>query len=61
MGTFTGYFTFRAMKKAGASIWLSAGLGGLVGDLVTYVVGSLGNSACHPTLKPDNLLGSIHI
>lgn len=41
IGTFTGYFTFRAMRKIGASIWLSAGLGGLVGDLMTYVIAAL--------------------
>ena len=37
VGTFTGYLTFRAFKKAGASVWLSAGIGGVVGDLMTYV------------------------
>ena len=37
-GTFTGYFSFLALRKAGASLWLSAGIGGLIGDLVTYVV-----------------------
>jgi cobalt/nickel transport system permease protein len=36
-GTFVGFFTFLALKKAGASIWLSAGLGALLGDLVTYI------------------------
>jgi cobalt/nickel transport system permease protein len=53
MGTFTGYFTFRAVKKAGASIWLSAGLGGLVGDLVTYVVAALEIAL---SIHPSNLL-----
>jgi cobalt/nickel transport system permease protein len=37
VGTFTGYATFWAARKAGGSIWLSAGLGGVVGDLMTYV------------------------
>jgi len=37
VGTFTGYYMFRGLKKAGASIWLSAGMGGIVGDLMTYV------------------------
>jgi len=37
VGTFTGFLTFWALRKAGASIWLSAGMGGLVGDLMTYV------------------------
>jgi len=40
-GTFAGYFAFTGAKKVGASIWLSAGLGGLIGDLVTYVVAAL--------------------
>ena len=53
MGTFTGYFTFRAVKKAGASIWLSAGLGGLVGDLVTYVVAAFEIAI---SIHPSNLL-----
>jgi cobalt/nickel transport system permease protein len=52
-GTFTGYFTFRAMKKAGVSIWLSAGLGGLVGDLVTYVVAALEIAL---SIHPSNLI-----
>ena len=37
VGTFTGYLTFWVFRKAGASIWLSAGMGGVVGDLMTYV------------------------
>jgi len=37
LGTFVGFFTFLGLRKAGASIWLSAGLGALVGDLVTYI------------------------
>jgi cobalt/nickel transport system permease protein len=37
VGTFTGYYMFRGLRKAGASIWLSAGMGGIVGDLMTYV------------------------
>jgi cobalt/nickel transport system permease protein len=53
IGTFTGYFTFRGMKKAGASIWLSAGLGGLVGDLVTYVVAALEIAL---SIHPANLI-----
>jgi len=53
MGTFTGYFTFWGLKKAGASIWLSAGMGGLVGDLVTYVVAAFELAI---SLHPGNLL-----
>ena len=37
VGTLTGFWTFLALRKAGASNWLSAGMGGLVGDLMTYV------------------------
>ena len=36
-GTFAGYGAFWALRKAGVKLWLSAGTGGLVGDLVTYV------------------------
>jgi cobalt/nickel transport system permease protein len=53
MGTFTGFFTFWALRKAGASIWLSAGMGGLVGDLVTYVVAAFELAI---SLHPSNLL-----
>lgn len=53
LGTFTGYFTFRGMRKAGASIWLSAGLGGLLGDLVTYVVAALEIAL---SIHPSNLI-----
>jgi len=37
VGTFAGFLTFWGFRKAGASIWLSAGMGGVVGDLMTYV------------------------
>jgi cobalt/nickel transport system permease protein len=53
MGTFAGYFTFLGMRKAGASIWLSAGLGGLVGDLVTYVVAALEIAL---SVQPSNVI-----
>jgi cobalt/nickel transport system permease protein len=53
MGTFTGFFTFWALRKAGASIWLSAGMGGLVGDLVTYVVAAFELAI---SLHPGNLM-----
>jgi cobalt/nickel transport system permease protein len=49
-GTFAGYLAFRGLKKAGASIWLSAGIGGLIGDLVTYIVAALEMAiSLHPT------------
>jgi cobalt/nickel transport system permease protein len=53
MGTFTGYLTFLCMRKAGASIWLSAGLGGLVGDLVTYIVAALEIAL---SVQPSNVI-----
>jgi cobalt/nickel transport system permease protein len=53
VGTFTGYFTFWGMRKAGASIWLSAGLGGLVGDLMTYVTAAFQLAI---SIHPSNLL-----
>jgi cobalt/nickel transport system permease protein len=53
MGTFTGYFTFRLAKKAGGSVWLSAGLGGLVGDLVTYIFAALEIAL---SVNPTNVL-----
>jgi ABC-type Co2+ transport system, permease component len=37
VGTFTGFLTIIGLRKAGVPIWLSAGFGGLVGDLMTYV------------------------
>jgi cobalt/nickel transport system permease protein len=37
VGTFTGFLTFWALRKAGVKLWLSAGTGGLIGDLMTYV------------------------
>ena len=52
-GTFTGFFTFWELRKAGASIWLSAGIGGLVGDLVTYVVAAFELAI---SLHPGNIL-----
>lgn len=41
VGGFTGYFAYLALRKVGASFWLSAGLGGLLGDLMTYVTTAL--------------------
>ena len=49
-GTLTGYGTFLALRKAGAKIWLSAGMGGIVGDLVTYIVAAFELAiSIHPT------------
>ncbi|MFQ6051307.1 MAG: energy-coupling factor ABC transporter permease [Candidatus Hydrothermarchaeota archaeon] len=37
VGTFTGYLTYKAFRKLGASIWLSAGIAGFIGDVLTYI------------------------
>ena len=37
-GTFAGYFLFLGLYKAKVKLWVAAGIGGLVGDLVTYIV-----------------------
>ncbi|MEE8402193.1 MAG: energy-coupling factor ABC transporter permease [Candidatus Hydrothermarchaeaceae archaeon] len=37
VGGFSGYFTYRVFRKFGASIWLSAGMAGFVGDMLTYI------------------------
>jgi cobalt/nickel transport system permease protein len=52
VGAFTGYLTFRGFKKAGASVWLSAGMGGLVGDLMTYVTAAFELAL---SIHPNNL------
>jgi cobalt/nickel transport system permease protein len=50
VGTFTGFLTFWSLRKGGASIWLSAGMGGLIGDLMTYVTAAFELSiALHPS------------
>jgi cobalt/nickel transport system permease protein len=41
VGAFTGFFTYKLMRRAGASFWLAAGMGGLVGDLLTYATTAL--------------------
>ncbi len=41
VGAFTGYAVYLGLRKAGASFWLSAGIAGLVGDLLTYVTTAL--------------------
>jgi cobalt/nickel transport system permease protein len=49
-GTFAGLGTFWALRKAGVSLWFSAGMGGLVGDLMTYVVAAFELAiSIHPT------------
>jgi cobalt/nickel transport system permease protein len=54
VGTFTGLGTFWVLRKAGVSLWLSAGLGGLVGDLLTYVTTAFQLAiSIHPTQLPE--------
>jgi cobalt/nickel transport system permease protein len=52
-GTFTGYLSFLGLRKAGASLWLSAGIGGLIGDLFTYVVAAFEMAI---SIHPGNVL-----
>ena len=50
VGTFAGLLTFQVLRKAGVSIWLSAGMGGVVGDLMTYVTTAFQLAiSVHPT------------
>jgi cobalt/nickel transport system permease protein len=37
IGTFSGLFIYLALRKIGLSFWISAGLAGFVGDMLTYV------------------------
>jgi len=41
VGGFSGYVVYLVARRLGGSFWLSAGLGGLVGDLLTYVTTAL--------------------
>lgn len=48
-GGFLGYATYSALKRFRTPLWVSAGLAGLVGDLVTYVTTALQLAlALHP-------------
>ena len=51
VGTFTGFLTIIGLRKAGLSIWLAAGIGGLVGDLMTYVAAAFQLAL---SLHPEN-------
>jgi cobalt/nickel transport system permease protein len=55
VGGFAGYAIYLAARKLGASLWLSAGLGGLVGDLLTYVTTALQLAL---SLNPESVLPS---
>ena len=37
-GAFFGWLTFAVARRLGAPLWLAGGLGGLVGDVVTYLI-----------------------
>jgi cobalt/nickel transport system permease protein len=41
VGGFSGYAVYLAARKLGGSFWVAAGLGGLVGDLLTYATTAL--------------------
>jgi cobalt/nickel transport system permease protein len=41
VGGFSGFAVYLVARKLGGSFWLSAGLGGLVGDLLTYATTAL--------------------
>jgi cobalt/nickel transport system permease protein len=53
VGAFSGYITYLLLRRAGASIWISVGMAGLVGDLLTYVTTAFELAV---SLHPDNLL-----
>jgi cobalt/nickel transport system permease protein len=49
-GTFAGFGIFLALYKAKVKLWVAAGIGGLVGDLMTYIVAAFELSiSIHPT------------
>jgi cobalt/nickel transport system permease protein len=37
-GTFAGYILWKVLRAANCPLWMAAGLAGLVGDLVTYLI-----------------------
>jgi cobalt/nickel transport system permease protein len=52
VGTFAGYLVYRSFRKAGASFWFSAGMAGLIGDLLTYLATAFELAV---SLHPGNL------
>src|ERR1035437_2680863 len=44
-GAFGGWLTFRIARRAGCPLWLAGALGGLVGDVLTYLLAGLSLSA----------------
>jgi len=55
VGAFTGYAVYLGSRKVGASFWLSAGIAGLVGDILTYVTTALQLAL---SLHPDSVLSN---
>ena len=55
VGAFSGYAVYLALRKVGASFWLSAGLAGFVGDMLTYVTTALQLAL---SLHPDAVLSN---
>ncbi len=58
VGAFSGYAVYLALRKAGASFWLSAGLAGFVGDMLTYVTTALQLAL---SLHPDAVLSNFAV
>ena len=44
-GAFGGWLAFRLARRAGCPLWLAGALGGLIGDVTTYLVAGLSLSA----------------
>lgn len=44
-GAFGGWLTFRLARRAGCPLWLAGALGGLIGDVLTYLLAGLSLSA----------------
>lgn len=44
-GAFGGWLTFRLARRAGCPLWLAGALGGLIGDVATYLVAGLSLAA----------------
>lgn len=53
VGGFTGVSAYLLLRKVGAPFWLSAGFGGLIGDLMTYVTTALQLAL---SLHPESVL-----
>ncbi len=57
VGAFSGYAVYLVLRKVGASFWLSAGLAGFVGDMLTYLTTALQLAlSLHPEAVLSNFL-----